>query len=99
MSHACYGASKGQATPRDVAAPGGGATAKLRAADRLALAASPTFAAMALLTVLLEGDPALALCSGTPGWPLSGMATMYLLMSAFHAAPWLNLIRGRHRPA
>ena len=29
--------------------------------------------------------------------PLSGMATMYLLMSAFHAAPWLKLIRGRAR--
>ena len=26
------------------------------------------------------------------GIPLSGMAVMYLLMSAFHAAPWLSLI-------
>ena len=24
--------------------------------------------------------------------PLSGMGVMYLLMSAFHLAPWLNLI-------
>ena len=29
--------------------------------------------------------------------PLNGMVTMYLLMSAFHAAPWLKLIRERHR--
>jgi hypothetical protein len=34
------------------------------------------------------------LCSATHVSPLSGMATMYLLMSAFHARPWLMLIRG-----
>jgi hypothetical protein len=27
--------------------------------------------------------------------PLSGMALMYLLMSAFHSAPWLKLMSGR----
>jgi len=31
--------------------------------------------------------------------PLCGMAAMYLLMSAFHAAPWLRLISGRRSGA
>jgi hypothetical protein len=35
------------------------------------------------------------LCSAAHVSPLSGMVTMYLLMSAFHAAPWLKLIRTR----
>jgi hypothetical protein len=62
----------------------------------LSLAAAPTFAAMALLTAVLSGNAADMVC-GTAhgGWPLSGMAPMYLLMSAFHAAPWLKLIAGR----
>jgi hypothetical protein len=51
---------------------------------------------MVLLTGLLAG--------GQPGWlcsaaqdasPLSGMVPMYLLMSAFHSAPWLKLISSR----
>ena len=59
------------------------------AADFLYLAAAPTFAIMALLTAVLgEGSPD-ALCGASP---LSGMVTMYLLMSAFHLAPWLRLI-------
>jgi hypothetical protein len=85
MSQACCGQSDGLATRRNAAA--------LRAADGLALAASPTFAAMALLTSVLGGDPAEMLCSAAQGSPLSGMVTMYLLMSAFHMAPWLKLIR------
>ena len=60
----------------------------------LGLAASPTFAAMALLTSLGNG-PIVMLCSGTPGFPLGGMMPMYLLMSVFHATPWLKLIAGR----
>jgi hypothetical protein len=32
------------------------------------------------------------LCSGAHGSPLGGMMTMYLLMSALHASPWLKLI-------
>jgi hypothetical protein len=66
----------------------------LRASDGLALAASPTFAIMALLTGL-GADPAQVLCSAANVSPLTGMATMYLLMSAFHAAPWLKLIHAR----
>ena len=59
----------------------------------LALAASPTFALMALLTAIAGDGPAATLCSSGNLSPLSGMVTMYLLMSAFHAAPWLKLIR------
>jgi len=64
----------------------------LGAAGWLGLAATPTFATMALLTAL-GGGPAAALCSaGQAASPLTGMIPMYLLMSAFHAAPWLKLI-------
>jgi hypothetical protein len=60
-----------------------------RAADWLGLAAAPTFAVLALATGLLEGGAMEALCGSAA---LSGMATMYGLMSVFHAAPWLRLI-------
>jgi hypothetical protein len=59
----------------------------------LGLAASPTFAAMAALTSLGSGP--MVLCSATAGFPLGGMVPMYLLMSVFHAAPWLKVIAGR----
>jgi len=59
----------------------------------LGLAASPTFAMMAVLTSL--GGAPMVLCSGTAGFPLGGMVPMYLLMSVFHAIPWLRLIAGR----
>lgn len=59
-------------------------------AEWLALAAAPTFAAMALASGLW-GDRAMgALCHDGPGFPLSGMSGMYLLMSAFHLSPWLR---------
>jgi len=40
------------------------------------------------------------MCSATDGVSLlSGMVPMYVLMSAFHSAPWLKLIfRSRHWP-
>lgn len=63
----------------------------------LGLAASPTFAAMALLTSL-GNAPMVMLCSGEPGFPLGGMVSMYLLMSVFHATPWLRLIASRSAP-
>jgi uncharacterized membrane protein len=83
MSQACSGGFDRQASRRNAGA--------LRVADGLALAASPTFAIMALLTGIR--GPAEILCSAAHASPLSGMVTMYLLMSAFHAAPWLKLIR------
>ena len=73
----------------------------LGAANWLSLAAAPTFAIMALLTAVLGGEPD-ALCAAMQGTsPLTGMVPMYLLMSAFHLAPWLKLTFARraHVPA
>ena len=84
MRHSCCGGDAGQAGP---------GRAPIGVAGWLALAASPTFASMALATAILESDPASILCAGGSTSPLTGMSTMYLLMSAFHAAPWLQLVR------
>jgi hypothetical protein len=72
----------------------GHATA-LGAADWLCLAAAPTFAIMALLTGVLGGPPDMLCSAAHEASPLSGMVPMYLLMSAFHSAPWLKLISSR----
>ena len=69
---------------RDAAAP----------ARLLGFAATPVFAGMALLT-WLEGGDAGMICSMHAASPLGGMVPMYLLMSAFHATPWLKLILRR----
>ncbi|GMB82440.1 hypothetical protein NN6n1_32230 [Shinella zoogloeoides] len=62
------------------------------ATDWLCLAASPTFAIMAWVNA---GDP-MALCTSDSGpLPLSGMVSMYLLMSLFHLPPWLMLVSRR----
>jgi hypothetical protein len=69
------------------------------AADWLCLAAMPTFAIMALATGALGGGPLQVLCSAAhDASPLSGMVPMYLLMSAFHSAPWLKLVARRRLP-
>jgi hypothetical protein len=66
----------------------------------LSLAAAPTFAIMALLACVLGGHQPDMLCATAHNaWWLSGMAPMYLLMSAFHSPPWLKLIAGRRRAA
>jgi len=65
------------------------------AADCLCLAATPTFAIMALLTAVSGGKPDILCAALHHAWPLGGMVPMYLLMSAFHSAPWLKLIFGR----
>ena len=73
-----------------------GAAAARGMAKWLGLAAAPTFAVMALLTAVSgEGHMAM-LCTTVPApsW-LGGMVPMYLLMSAFHLAPWLKLMAGR----
>ena len=65
-------------------------------ADWLCLAAAPTFAIMTLLTGVWGGGQMAMMCSTAPdASALSGMAAMYLLMSAFHLAPWLKLISRR----
>ncbi len=76
-----------------------GNAAAMGAADWLYLAAAPTFAIMALLTGVLGGGSPDALCSIVSASPLSGMVPMYLLMSAFHWAPWLKLISSRRSGA
>jgi hypothetical protein len=73
-------------------------TAALGATDCLSLAAAPTFAAMALLTAVTGGAD--MICSAAhEASPLSGMLVMYLLMSAFHLAPWLKLVASRRSAA
>jgi len=65
-------------------------------ADWISLAAAPIFAIMALVTSPIGGGPPDMLCSAAHGVSLlSGMAPMYLLMSAFHTSPWLKLISRR----
>jgi hypothetical protein len=71
---------------------GSGGAAAPRLADWLSLAAAPTFLTMALLTSASGGGAADMMCSAAHASPLGGMVPMYLLMSAFHLAPWLRLI-------
>jgi hypothetical protein len=67
-------------------------------ADRwLSLAAAPTFAVMALLSAVPGGGATDIFCSAAGASPLGGMIPMYLLMSAFHSAPWLRLIASAWR--
>ena len=70
-------------------------TAPIGAAGWLSLAAAPTFAIMALLTLAAPAD---TMCSAGQGFSLAGMVPMYVLMSAFHLAPWLKLVSSRRRP-
>ncbi len=85
MSDGCSGGSEAGAIRRNGVA--------VRVADALALAASPTFAMMALLTAVMGGGSSKMFGMTTHASPLSGMVTMYVLMSAFHASAWLKLIR------
>ena len=65
-------------------------------AGRLGLAASPTFALMAGMSVL--GPSGMVICGpASPLAPLGDMAVMYALMSLFHLPPWLNLLARRSR--
>jgi hypothetical protein len=66
----------------------------------LSLAATPTFAIMALLTSIHGGGMPDMICSTAPNAsPLTGMVPMYLLMSAFHLAPWITLLSRRRSGA
>jgi hypothetical protein len=69
--------------------------AALGPAGWVCLAAAPTFAVMALMTAVV-GAPQDMFCMSTQGASaLNGMAFMYMLMSAFHSAPWLKLFSAR----
>jgi hypothetical protein len=77
-----------------------GNAAALGAADWLCLAAAPAFLVMALLTGVPGGGQMAMTCpAAQDASPLSGMVSMYLLMSAFHSAPWLKLISRRRSGA
>jgi hypothetical protein len=91
MSEACTGSAIRHESSKAIASG---------AADLLCLAAAPVFAIMALLTTVLGGGQMAMICSATQETsPLSGMIPMYLLMSAFHSAPWLKLIARRRSDA
>jgi hypothetical protein len=79
--------------PASASRDGGAAVSRL--VRWLALAATPTFAIMAVLTAMIGGGPADMLCAAGHGAMLGGMVPMYLLMSAFHAGAWLRLIAER----
>jgi hypothetical protein len=85
----------------DENATGGSGNATARgAAGWLCLAAAPTFALMALLTGVLGGGPQDMMCSAADDMlALRGMAVIYMLMCAFHAAPWVKLISDRQSGA
>ena len=72
----------------------------LGAGDWIGLAATPTFAVIALMTGLFDGSPHDAFCATTQdAVALSGMTVMYVLMAVFHTTPWLRLIaRWRGEP-
>jgi hypothetical protein len=73
-----------------------GRLAARRGVDWLSFGAAPIFAFMAALTAVLGGGEHQMSCSaGSHTSALSGMVTMYVLMSAFHFAPWLKLISRR----
>lgn len=76
------------------AATGDGTRGSSRAAEWLCLAATPTFAFMALQAALQGHGSAVMLCParGAMSAP-GGMVAMYMLMCVFHAAPWLARIR------
>jgi len=77
---------------------GSGDGTTLGAADWLCLAAAPTFAVMALLTGVQSSEQPDAFCSAMhDASPLDGMMPMYLLMAAFHLAPWLKLVSSRRK--
>ena len=94
MSQTCHSNSTGA-----VSCDHEGAAVARSIVKWLSLAAAPTFAVMALLTGVFGGGAPDVLCSAGGASPLGGMVPMYVLMSAFHSAPWLKLIASRRGAA
>jgi len=96
QSRLVAGSDVSAARPAGDSVHGSGVPAAFCVAEWLSLAATPTFALMALLTAFFGGGRPDLLCSAMAGAsPLGGMVPMYFLMSAFHSAPWLKLISRR----
>ena len=83
----------------DVETCTGGGRAASGTAGRLSLAATPTFALMALWTAIFSDQLDMPCMATQSTSPMNGMTLMYLLMSAFHAAPWLGLFSSRRSAA
>jgi len=78
------------------ASSGSGQLAALGVAGWLSLAAAPTFAIMALIAgVSAIGQPDVICSAMHEMSPLTGMVSMYALMSVFHLRPWLKLASRR----
>ncbi len=58
----------------------------------LSLAPTPTFALLALLSASQESSLHNLVCSAGHSSPLTGMVSMYSLMSVFHSAPWIRML-------
>ena len=59
-----------------------------------AIAAAAVLASLSVASTTVASAPASATKPGS-GWPLDGMVVMYLLMCAFHVAPWLKRLGDR----
>ena len=68
-----------------------------RAADWVCLAAAPSLAIMALFSGVSSAGPQGICGMMQSSSPLNAMTGMYLLMSAFHSTPWLNLLTAMGR--
>lgn len=75
---------------QDVVSCAGSGYAASSAARLLSLAATPTFAVMAIWAGLIEPQHAIIRIAMQHASLVDGMALMYALMSIFHAAPWLK---------
>ncbi|MQW89202.1 hypothetical protein GHJ82_20705 [Sinorhizobium saheli] len=84
--------------PPAVEGPTAGSAKAQGMAGWLSLAATPACIVMAVMTVVTGGATMVCSSLQEPS-PLNEMATMYLLMAAFHSPPWLRLVANRRNRA